>query len=121
MIGTFEKVNSRKTAKGYIEMVRLAGLVEPRADRFLLTSDAASYLASTDQEELYRTMSGNIAGFEETLDRIRQAPATLAELTAFLNALLGTQWDTNAQAGWRVRWLESLGKVKRDGDKYVSR
>jgi restriction system protein len=119
--GTFEKVNSRRTAKGYIEMVRLAGLVEPRTGRLVLTSDAASYLASTDQEELYRTMCDNIAGFEETLDRIRLAPTALPELTAYLNTLLGTQWDTDAQAGWRVRWLESLGKVERDGDRYVAR
>ena len=121
MTKTFEKVNSRRTAKGYIEMVRLAGLVEPREDRLVLTSGAASYLASTDQEELYRTMCNHIAGLEETLDRIRQAPVTLSELTAFLNSLLATQWDTDAQAGWRVRWLESFGKVYRAGDRYVSR
>lgn len=107
MTGTFEKVNSRKTAKGYIEMVRLAGLVEPREDRLVLTSDAASYLASSDQEELYRTMCENIAGLEETLDQTRQAPSTLPELTAFLNTLLGTQWTRTPRrgggcAGWKV-------------------
>ena len=117
-ISTFEKVNSRKTAKGYIEMIRLAGLIEPRADRLVLTSDGAAYLASTDPDDLYRTMSDNIAGFEETLDRIRQSPATLPELTIFLNGMLGTQWDTDAQAGWRVQWLESFGKVERAEDKF---
>jgi hypothetical protein len=66
-------------------------------------------------------MCDNIAGFEETLDRIRLAPTALPELTAYLNKLLGTQWDTDAHAGWRVRWLESLGKVERDGDRYVAR
>ena len=119
-IGAFERVNSRKTAKGYIEMVRLAGLIEPRADRLVLTSDAASYLASTDQEDLYRTMCDNIAGLEETLDRIHEAPATLPELTAFLNGRLGIEWDTDAQAGWRVQWLESFGKVTRSGDKFLA-
>ncbi|HJT91241.1 MAG TPA: restriction endonuclease [Mycobacterium sp.] len=121
LIGTFDRVNSRKTAKGYIEMVRLAGLIEPRVDRLVLTSDAASYLASTDPDELYHTMCDNIAGFEDTLDRIRQEPATLSELTAYLNTLLGTQWDTDAQAGWRVQWLESFGKVERNGDRFVPR
>jgi hypothetical protein len=119
-IETFERVNSRKTAKGYIEMVRVAGLIEPRADRLVLTSDAASYLASSDQEELYRTMCDNIAGLEETFDRIREAPASLPELTAFLNGRLGIEWDTDAQAGWRVQWLESFGKVMRVGDKFVA-
>ncbi|MDP8976127.1 MAG: hypothetical protein M3N28_07175 [Actinomycetota bacterium] len=115
---TFERVNSRKTAKGYIEMVRLAGLIEPRGDRLVLTSDAASYLASTDPEELYRTMCDNIAGLEETLDRVRQSPVTLPELTTFLNSLLGTRWDTDAQPKWRVQWLESFGKVVKSGDKF---
>ncbi len=118
MIETFERVNSRKTAKGYIEMTRLAGLVEPRGDRLVLTSDAASYLASTDQEQLYRTMCHNIAGLEETLLRLSESPATLPELTTFLNALLGTSWDTDAQASWRVQWLDSFGKVTRRGDKF---
>lgn len=120
-IETFERVNSRKTAKGYIEMVRLAGLIQPRGDRLVLTSDAASYLASTDAEELYRTMCDNIAGLEETLDRLREAPATLPELTAFLNRTLGTAWDTDAQASWRVQWLQSLGKVEKTADnKFVA-
>ncbi len=119
-IETFDRVNSRKTAKGYIEMVRLAGLIEPRADRLVITSDGASYLASTDPEDLYRTMCDNIAGLEETLDRIRETPATLPELTAFLNGRLGTEWDTDAQAGWRVQWLESFRKVTRSGYKFVA-
>ena len=93
--------------------VRLAGLIEPRGDRLVLTSDAASYLASADQEDLYRTMCENVAGLEETLDRIRQSPVTLAELTTFLNARLGTQWDTDAQAKWRVQWLETSRKSLR--------
>ncbi len=121
-IETFERVNSRKTAKGYIEMVRLAGLIQPRGDRLVLTSDAASYLSSTNAEELYRTMCDNIAGLEETLDRLREAPATLPELTAFLNRTLGTAWDTDAQASWRVQWLQSFGKVEKTADnKFVAR
>lgn len=119
-IDTFERVNSPKTAKGYIEMVRLAGLIEPRADRLILTADAASYLASADPEDLYRTMCDNIAGLEETLDRVREAPATLPELRAFLNGRLGVEWDTDAQAGWRVQWLESFRKVTRSGDKFFA-
>ena len=46
---------------------------------------------------------------------------TLAELTTFLNARLGTQWDTDAQAKWRVQWLENFEKVVKSGEKFFPR
>jgi hypothetical protein len=120
MLSTFERVNSKKTAKSYIEMVRLAGLIEPRGDRLTLTADAATYLASNDPEDLLRTMCDNIAGLEETLERVRLTPSTPAEIETFLNELLGTSWSSQAQAGYRLQWLESFGKLgKRDGTYFI--
>jgi hypothetical protein len=121
MIDQYERVNSRKAAKGYIEVLRLAGLAESRGDRLVLTADAASYLASVDREELYLIMTRHIAGLEETLQRLRQSPASVQELSRHLNQVLGTDWNTDAQANWRVLWLECFGKVSRQGDQYVAR
>jgi hypothetical protein len=120
MHSTFPRVNSKKTAKSYIEMVRLSGLIEPRGDRLTLTTDAATYLASNDPEDLLRTMCDNIAGLEETLERVRTVPSTPADLEVFLNELLGTSWSSQAQAGYRLQWLESFGKLeKRNGTYFV--
>jgi hypothetical protein len=120
MRSTFPRVNSKKTAKSYIEMVRLSGLIEPRGDRLTLTADAAAYLASSDPEDLLRTMCDNIAGLEETLERVRVVPSTPADIEVFLNELLGTSWTSQAQAGYRLQWLESFGKLeKRNGTYFV--
>lgn len=120
MRSTFPRVNSKKTAKSYIEMVRLSGLIEPRGDRLALTADAATYLASSDPEDLLRTMCDNIAGLEETLERVRTTPSTPADIETFLNELLGTSWSSQAQAGYRLQWLESFGKLeKRDGMYFI--
>lgn len=118
MLSTFPRVNSRKTARSYIEMVRLAGLIEPRRDRLALTGDAASYLASADPDHLLQTMCENIAGLEETLERVRERPSTTAEIQTYLNELLGTTWTSEAQAGWRLQWLESFGRIERREGKY---
>ena len=118
MIEEFPTVNSRKSSKSYIEVLRLAGLIEPRDGRLVVTSAGAAYLASTDQEDLYATMAANIAGIEETRLRIAESPATLLELTAYLNELLGISWSGESQAKWRVWWLESFSKAERKGDRW---
>ncbi len=121
MIDSFPRVHSRKTAKGYIEVPRLSGLIESRGDRLVLTTDAAAYLASAEEEDLYRVMASNIAGLDETLAKITAEPCDTRQLTDFLNRELGTEWETEAQATWRVRWLESFGKVERRGDLWFPR
>jgi hypothetical protein len=118
MLEAFPTVNSRKSAKSYIEVPRLAGLIEPRDGRLVLTTAAASYLASADQNDLYRTMAANIAGLGETLELIERQPSTLRELTDSLNELLGTSWSGESQAKWRVWWLESFSRAERRSDRW---
>jgi hypothetical protein len=120
MIESYPKVNSRKTAQGYLDVPRLSRLAEFREDRLALTADGATYLASGDPEDLYRTLTANIAGVEESLQHIKQEPCTIGQLTKYLNETIGTTWETDAQATWRVQWLESFGKVKKDGDLFVA-
>lgn len=118
MLDSFEHVNSRKTARSYIEMVRLAGLIEPRDGRFILTADGAAALASGDPEALYRVMDDHIAGLGDALERVRQGPVTTEEMRSHLNEVLGTAWEVDAQAKYRLWWLESFGKVRRLGSRY---
>lgn len=118
MIDTYELVKSRKTAKNYIVMVRLAGLIESREGRFALTPDGAAALASGEADALYRVMDANIAGIAETLERVHQSLVTPEEMRLHLNEILGTEWEVDAQAGWRLQWLESFGKIRRVNDRY---
>jgi HJR/Mrr/RecB family endonuclease len=120
MMATYPTVQSRKTAIGYLNVPRFAGLVEPQADRFALTADAAAYLASNDADDLLAIMSTRIAGLEETLDFVGESPRTVTDVTTHLNGVLGTDWESDAQAGWRLKWLENFGKVKRDGQTWVA-
>lgn len=119
MMAEYPTVQSRKTAIGYLNVPRFSGLVEPRADRFALTADAAAYLASNDPEDLLAIMSTRIAGLEETLDYVNTAPRTVSDVTTYLNGVLGTAWESDAQAGWRLKWLENFGKVKRQGTAWI--
>lgn len=121
ILETFPTVRSRKSGKGYIEVPRLAGLIETRSDRLVLTTGAATYLASADSDDLFRTVASSIAGLEETLDRVREEPIETGDVTKFLNQTLGTAWETDAQATWRLRWLESFGKITRSGDRWVAK
>lgn len=120
MMTTYPRVQSRKTAIGYLNVPRFARLVELRADRFVVTADAAVYLSSNDPEDLFAIMSTRIAGFEETLDFLRGGPRTTSEVTAHLNEVLGTAWASDAQAGWRLKWLENFGKAARKGAEWVA-
>lgn len=118
-VDAYPTVQSRKTAIGYLNVPRFSGLVEPRADRFTLTADAAAYLASNDPDDLLAIMSTRIAGLEETLDYVNAAPRTVSDVTTYLNGILGTAWESDAQAGWRLKWLENFGKVKRQGTAWI--
>jgi hypothetical protein len=118
MIDTFERVNSPKSARSYIEVLRLARVIEARGERLVPSADGAAYLASTDSEDLYSITRENIAGFDELMARLTEGPLTVSEATALLNDALGTGWSTDAQATYRLQWLESFGKVRRVGDSY---
>lgn len=118
LMRAFPTVKSRKTAIGYLNVPRFAGLVSMEADQLKISADAAAYLSSTDPDHLLTAMSSRIAGLDETLERLRQAPATLLELTDYLNGQLGTEWQTDAQARWRAAWLESFGKARQKGDSW---
>jgi hypothetical protein len=118
MAATFPTVKKEKSARGYIDVPKLTGLIEPRGDRLVLTADAAAYLASGDAEDLYLTMTRNIAGLSETLDFIRVEPRMLDEVNTYLNDYLGTSWQSTNQAAWRVQWLESFGKASRVGPRW---
>lgn len=118
VLDSFEHAKSRKAARSYIEMVRLAGLIEPRAGRFMLTADGAAALASTDPELLYRVMDDNVAGLSEALEHVRNGPVTTEDMRVHLNEVLGTSWQVDAQAKYRLWWLESFGKVRRVGNRY---
>lgn len=121
ILRTFPTVRTPKSARGYIDVPRLSGLIEPRGDRLVLTTGAATYLASSDAEDLYRAMASSIAGLEETLERVRDEPSDTSQVTQFLNETLGTAWETDAQATWRLRWLEGFGKIVRTGDRWEAK
>ena len=120
ILDTFPTVKSRNTAIGYLNVPRFAGLAELRADRLTVTGDAAAYLLSGARDDLLRIMSSLIAGLEETLELIRHGPRTSVQVTAKLNELLGTAWETDAQARWRLMWLESFGKVAQKADSWLA-
>ena len=49
-------------------------------------------------------------GVKELLDELAKGPRTMEQLQQVL-AEVGLAWETNAQLGWRLHWLESVGLI----------
>jgi hypothetical protein len=109
LIGTFDRVSSEKVARGYWQVPRNFGLTESEGEQLAVTSAGAEYLSDPTAPRLYALAESNVAGFAELLAALREGPRTPAELLAYLNEVLGTAWETEAQIRFRLGWLETLG------------
>lgn len=116
MIDSFDRVSSEKVARGYWQVPRNFGLTESEGEQLAVTSDGAEYLSDPTAPRLYALAESNVAGFAELLAALREGPRTPAELLAYLNEVLGTAWETEAQIRFRLGWLENLGVAKVYGD-----
>lgn len=54
---------------------------------------------------------------KELLAELDDGPRTMEQLQQVLSEL-GLAWETNAQVGWRLHWLESVGLVFASGGRF---
>ena len=120
IIERFGSVSSQKVARGYLNSVlRSLDLVELEGDQIKLTAEGAAYLENPSASELLAIARRNVAGFDELLDGLAQGPMTTAELLTLLRGRLGVTWETDAQVGYRLGWLENMGQVAEDHGKWA--
>ncbi len=114
MINTYEKVDSRKTAKSYWTVPRSFGLTEMDGEQLTLTVEGVEYLADPAEEALVAQMQLHVAGVDEILERLDDGPASNQELLELMRERIGVSWETDAQVNWRMRWLHLCRVVAPD-------
>lgn len=62
----------------------------------------------------------SVAGFNELLDYLAERPHQTEELLYRLRNDLGVTWETDAQVGFRMGWLENVGAAETDGAAWLA-
>jgi hypothetical protein len=93
------------------------GFVEVNNGQIALTPLGRAFAETHDVELVREALRARIVGVEELLDELSQGPRTMQDLQSIL-ADVGLAWETNAQLGWRLHWLESVELVFAEGGTY---
>jgi hypothetical protein len=114
LIASYEKVDSRKTAKSYWSVPRSFGLTEMDGEQLSLTTEGVEYLADPSADALVAQLQLNVAGIDEIIERLGEGPVSNEQIRALLRDKLGVSWETDAQVNWRMRWLALCGVAEVD-------
>ncbi len=122
-VESFDSVNSRKGAQGYLTVPRSMGLVDYIDGVFVLTEAGKNYRETHDKEFLFETMSRNLLAFEEIHQFLLDSPDPKSdkEIFEYITDNFDVSWETMTQVHFRLLWLINLGKVEKTSDGYVGR
>lgn len=113
----FPQVESIATASGYVRVLVALGFVEISNGQIALTPLGRAFAETHDVELVREALRARVVGVKELLDELSQGPRTIEDLQHVL-ADVGLAWETNAQLGWRLHWLESVNLVFAEGGTY---
>jgi hypothetical protein len=113
----FPQVESIATANGYIRVLVALGFVEVESGQMSLTPIGRQFIETHDIELVRDALRERVVGVRELLEALEQGPRTMDELQSVL-AESGLAWETKAQLGWRLHWLESVELVVVDDGKF---
>jgi hypothetical protein len=106
----FPQVESIATAHGYVRVLVALGFIEVSSGQISLTPAGRKFVETHDVELVRAALRERVVGVKELLAELVEGPRTMEELQQVL-ADVGLAWETNAQLGWRLHWLESVGLV----------
>lgn len=106
----FPQVESIATANGYIRVLVALGFIELSSGQVSLTPAGREFVEKRDVGVVREALRARIVGVKELLAEFENGPRTMEQLQQVLSDL-GLAWETNAQVGWRLHWLESVGLV----------
>jgi hypothetical protein len=113
----FPQVESLATANGYIRVLVALGFIELGGGQVSLTPTGREFVETRNVELVREALRTRVVGVKELLAELEDGPRTMEQLQQVLTEL-GLAWETNAQVGWRLHWLESVGLVLADDGKY---
>lgn len=107
-------LDSLKTARSYLRVLHVLGLLEAVGLSVYVTSDGRRFLESGDVDILRRALIERISGVDDLLKILARRPLRLGPLTAAMSEA-GYPWRTPSQVRYRLRWLEEVGLIARHG------
>ncbi|MBA2631256.1 MAG: AAA-associated domain-containing protein [Thermoleophilaceae bacterium] len=113
----FPQVESVATAKGYIRVLVALGFVTVNSGQISLTPDGREFVETQDIELVREALRTRIVGVKELVDELEHGTRTMEQLQQVLTDV-GLAWETSAQLGWRLHWLESVGLVAAENGLY---
>ena len=122
-VDTFENVNSKKTANGYLNVPKNMGLIDFVGGNCILTNDGKKYHGNRELQFLFETISKNIMAFEEVYQFLFSSSESKSEqeVLEYIVENFDVNWSTLAQVNFRLLWLVNLGKIERTYNGYSAK
>ena len=109
LIRTFQRVDSKKTGRGYWQVLRSFGFIETDGEQLTLTATGAEYIGDPTEAQLLAVARDRVLGVTEMIDWLAQEPRTTEELLALFREHLDVEWESTAQVQFRLGWLSVVG------------
>jgi MoxR-like ATPase len=112
------EVTGATSREGYRNILVYLGFVALDDDEAMsITEEGRAYLESRDPTAVFDRLVAVYRGVLEVLVIVQAlGRAESGRLSELLQALMGTNWDTNNQVSFRRNWLLSLGMTERSAD-----
>ncbi len=122
-LNSFEKVNIRRNARGYVNnVIKTIGFVNfDDTDNLKINEAGLYYLKNQDIDYLSNVLLNTIYGFKEILLSLDQGDCFIEDISERVSEYLKNEvdWNTTYPIKYRIDWLRCLDLVKLNGVKYV--
>jgi len=119
LIKEYALTSEEKTSKGYLDVIKKLGFINFENKHFQITKNGEKILNSNDAGIVFNIIVDKISGVKEIVDIISQKqPIDKKSIHNELEVKIKPGWKTDAQVGWRLNWLLSLGILETTSNKY---
>lgn len=115
----YKNVKSNKSITGYVDIIRRGGFIKLENDLYRLTEVGKEVLDKRDKKLILEVLINNVEFFDDLLKLLLANGKTTAKVAhELLEKKYDIGWTTEAQIGWRLQWLFSLGYVGFENKNY---
>lgn len=119
LIEEFSLTSEEKTSRGYLDVIKKIGLIKTDNNKYTITDLGTRVFESKDAGLVFNILSNKIYGVQEIVEIISsKQPIDKRVIYVEFEQKLKTGWKTDAQVGWRLNWLLSLGIVETTSNKF---
>jgi hypothetical protein len=115
----FPSLKSKRVTKDKVRILQSLELVIIIEGSLFLSEEGEEFLRTTSKRLLFEQLDKNYLGFAEIIKLLSGNPSTLEEIKSFLETETGINWKTTDQPYIRMRWLQGINYVTRDGGYFI--